>query len=114
MLQLPKSFLFTHHLDAILALFRIDLFWTTHGYEGGGEVRRKASSFRSKICLTIIKVSTVIPYLIKIQIRHISSETPLSSADQYFFTRNYLFLLHREITLKIPLYETNCDSIKSY
>ena len=51
---------------------------------GGGEVRRKASSFRSKICLTIIKVSTVIPYLIKIQIRHISSETPLSSADQYF------------------------------
>lgn len=88
MLQLPKSFLFTHYLDAILALFRIDLSWTTRGYEGGGgEVRRKASSFQSKICytyLTIIKVSTVIPYLIKIQIRHISSATPLSSADQYF------------------------------
>ena len=63
-------------LIEILTLFTMSIFGATHGWRGGGGLKRPPLP---KICLTyprMMKLGTVIPYLNKIQRIYESRDTP--------------------------------------
>ena len=71
---------------------------TDLGGRGGAGAKSLPPSL-SIICHThptLMKLSTVIPYLKKIQKIHKSHDTPLDSY-QHFFTENQQFLVYQEI-----------------
>ena len=77
----------------------IDLFGTPHGWGGGGA--KKLPSLKSVTTYpTVMKLSTVKPYLKKIQIICQSRYATLEFCwQQYFFTGNQQLLLYQEIQI---------------
>ena len=85
-----------------LTLFKMDLFGAAHGWGAG-----KKTPFLN-ICHTyptMMKLSTVIPYIKKIQKTYESRDTPLEfSWHQHFLTGNQLPLLYQGIQIKIAFW----------
>ena len=79
----------------------MDFFGAAHGW---GAKR----SAHPKICHTyptMMKLSTIIPYLKKIQNIYESHDTPLEFCwHQHFFTRNQQILLHQEMQMYIAFW----------
>ena len=88
-------------LHASLTLFRTGFFEASHGLGGGGGGAKSLT----KICHTyptMMKLGTVIPYLIKTKKIYKSRGTSLEfSWHLHFFTRNQQILLHQEIQVQV-------------
>ena len=84
--------------NMILTLFRMGFFEAAHGWGGG--VRVKRSPF-PKICHTypiMMKLGTVIPYLMKTPQKYESRDTPLELCwHQDFFIGNQQIWLYQKI-----------------
>ena len=82
----------------LLTIFRMGLFGAAHA--SGCK-----NAHLHKICHTyptMMKLSTVIPYLTKIQNMYKSREPPINFCwHQYFFTKDQQLLLYQEIQIKI-------------
>ena len=77
-------------------LFRMGFFGAAHGFGGHRGKKLPPLSIICHTHPTLMKLSTVIPYLKKIQKIDKSRDTPLDSY-QYFFTENQQFLAYQEI-----------------
>ena len=72
-----------------LTLFRMGLFWAAHVWRGGGGGQDDFPSLKFHTYPTMMKLSTIIPYLKKIQRIYNHMTHPLISADiSIFFTVN--------------------------
>ena len=77
------------------------IFGAAHGWEGGAGQEWGKKAPLPKICQTyptMMKLSTVIPYLRKTQKMYKSRDTSLDFCwNQHFFTTNQQILLHQEM-----------------
>ena len=94
--------IFSSLLSAVLSaltLFRMSFFGAAHGWGGG-------KALLLKICHTyptMMKLSTVTPYLKKIEKLYESRDTPLEFFwHQHFFTGSQQILQYQEIQIYIP------------
>ena len=99
-----SEFLICIELIICLNLFRVGCFGAAHGC--GGAKR----PLLHKICHiypAMMKLSTVTPYLKKVQTIYESRDAPLEfSWNQHFFTRNQQILLYQEIQIQIAIWYT--------